>query len=400
MRIGALFEHSADVPSYSSYIGLNDESGAIVNRSTAAGLPAVADAFRIISETVGMTPMIVYDDDDPEDAQARARARTSWQWELLHNRPNPEQSAFDFWQDVSTSVESTGNAYIWKVRVDLDRLEALFVLDPSYVYVKRQKGRKVFLIAMPGQERRTVGPEQILHIRGWSLAAGADYGVSPITLHRAALGEAISQQQYGSRFYMNNATPPFAITVPDDMDDGDAEKMQDYFVARHSGRNAHKPAILFNGATAAPLGISMEDAQFIESRRWSIEEIARMCRLSPQMLIVATGGGSVTAQDFERFLKLDLAPRLRRIEMACRNDEDLFPEPSERFPEFLADAVLRPDIKTRYEAYRLGRQGGWLKPNEVREKENLPPAEGGDEIQETPVGGAPNTNTDRVDVVE
>jgi len=110
------------------------------------------------------------------------------------------------------------------------------------------------------------------------------------------------------------------------------------------------------------------------------------------------GNGTVNqsaAEDFERFLKLDLAPRLARIEQAFRADRDFFGIDTDQFPEFLADAVLRPDVKTRYEAYRLARQGGWLAPNEIRDRENLPPKEGGDEIQETPVGGAPNPQDDQ-----
>ena len=109
---------------------------------------------------------------------------------------------------------------------------------------------------------------------------------------------------------------------------------------------------------------------------------------SPSMLGSVLKGQPPVADEFERFLKVDLAPRLSRIEASFRRDPDLFN--GDLFPQFLMDAVLRPDAKTRYESYRLARQGGWLTPNEIREREDLPRVEGGDDIQQTPVGGAPN----------
>jgi HK97 family phage portal protein len=365
-------------------------AGPLVGTESASALPAVAAAIRLIAETVAMVPLLVYDGDPLE----RERARDSWQWELLHDAPNEDQSSFDFFQDVATSIESRGNAFIWKLRVRSGRVEALYVLDPALVTVRRNEAnRKVFRITQDGQTRDYT-EDTILHIRGWTSRPGADEGVSPIALHRERLGGILAQDEFENRFYRNNAVPSVAISVPGALNEARADEMREWWEEQHSGlRNAHRPAILKNGATVEKLSITLEDAQFIEGKAFSIADVARIFRISPQILGAAVGTATSSpasvSEDFERFLKLDLAPRFRRIEMSLKRDRDLFGG-GDLFPEFLADAVLRPDVKTRYEAYRLARQGGWLKPNEIREKENLPPADGGDEIQEVPVGGMAN----------
>jgi HK97 family phage portal protein len=365
-------------------------AGPLVGTESASALPAVAAAIRLVAETVAMVPLLVYEGDPLE----RERARDSWQWQLLHDAPNEDQSAFDFFADVATSIESRGNAFIWKMRVLGGRVEALYVLDPALVTVTRNDAnRKVFRVRQGGQTRDYT-EDTILHIRGWTTRPGADEGVSPITLHRERLGGILAAEEFENRFYRNNATPSVAITVPGNLNEQRADEMREWWEEHHSGlRNAHRPAILKNGATVEKLSLTLEDAQFIEGKSFSVADIARIFRVSPQILGASIGTNTSSpasvSEDFERFLKLDLAPRFRRIELSLKRDRDLF-GPGDLFPEFLADAVLRPDVKTRYEAYRLARQGGWLKPNEIREKENLPPAEGGDEIQEVPVGGMAN----------
>lgn len=382
------FEQSSWVLPWNEYAGLDSWSGAIVNRTTAGGLPAVGAALRLIGETIGMVPLIIYQGDSVE----RTRARDTWQWELFHDEPSPEHSSFDFCQDIAISIEADGNAFVWKVKSNV-RVEQLLVIDPAIVQVRRNgAGAKVFDIWQDGQ-KRTYGTDLIHHIRGFTLFPGADRGVSTISLYRHALGSALGLAEYEARFFRNDATPGGAIEVPGRLSDDGLKRLREWWDDQHSGlENAHKPGIFQDGATWKTIGISLEDAQFIESRDFSVAEVARMFRISsPSMLGSVIKGEAKTAEDFERFLKVDLAPRLRRIESSLRRDPDLFG--SDLFPEFLADAVLRPDAKTRYEAYRLARQGGWLTPNEIRERENLPPADGGDDIQMTPVGGAPNPET-------
>jgi len=373
-------------------------AGPYVDVSSTLGLSTAGAAIKMISETIGMMPLKVYRGEKPEQDEAR----DSWQWFRLKEAPNDEQSAYDFWQDAAGSIETTGNAFIWKavarrpVRDEGDI--QLILIDPAMVLVKRdENGRKYYEIRRRGQSER-VPVSQMLHIRGWTVTPGADLGVSPITLHRETIGAALAARDYQSRFYSNGTALPGFITVPGPANQKDLDRFAAEWDERHGGlHNAHRPGMLGNGAGWIPTGLSMRDAQYIESQRFSAEEVCRICRLTPGMLGIAPGGGGglvVSAdQDFQRFLQADLGPRLRRIEMAVQRDADLFPSTSDLFPEFLTAAVLKPSMTTRFAAYKDARQGGWATPNEIRANENLPPIEGGDELLQTPVGGAPNLVT-------
>jgi HK97 family phage portal protein len=382
------FANTATIPPWP---GRPSAAGRVVTVADAGGLPAVAQCIRLFAETTGLVPCVVYSGDAPE----RERARDSWQWYRLHERPNDDQSAFDFFQDIETGVEATGNGFIWKAkgaRVIRDAEDIqLFAMDPFIVRVAREGGRKVFKIREDGQER-TYDSTNIIHVRGWTLRAGADEGVSPIALHRETLGVALAQQDYEGRFYSNNAQTTVAIVVPEMISDEEAAGIADLFVVQHTGPNAFRPAVIRGGGDVKQLSISAQDAQYIQTRQMGLEDVARMFHLSAVGMLSRPTGTAVAeaSDDFERFLKVDLSPRLRRIELALRGDQDLFPRNLDLFPEFLTDAVLKPDIKTRYEAFRLAKQGGWMTANEIRERENLPPHDQGDVLQETPVGGAPN----------
>lgn len=391
-RPQSLFEDSSRIPSR-NFAGT--WAGVRVDRTTVGGLPAVTAAIRLRAETVGMIPLHVLRGLDPED---REKARDTWQWRVLHQEPNRHQSPFDFKQDISTSVNADGNAYIWKVKV-LGEVIETEVLDPAICRPVRNKANQKMIRVRVNGESRDYSPATILHIRGWTMQPGADVGLSPIAYHQQGIASGLALKEFEGRFFSNGAQPGGAISIPaasGDLDPDTVQNYRDQWDENHAGlHNSHRPAIFFNGATWQQIGVSLDDAQFIEANSFTIEEIARMFRISSPSMLSAYMNGEVpdVNEEFERFLKVDLAPELSRIETAFARDRDFFPASQDLFPEFLADAVLRPDVKTRYEAYRLARQGGWMAPNEVRALENLPPKEGGDEIQQTPVGGAPNPSS-------
>ena len=368
--------------------------GTFVDTSSTLGLSTAGAALKLVAETIGMMPLKVFQGEQPDVTEAR----DSWQWFRLKEQPNEEQSAFDFWEDAAGSIETNGNAYIWKaiarrpVRDDGDI--QLFLIDPANVMLKRDDaGRRYYEIRRRGQTER-VAASQILHIRGWAGTPGADLGLSLISLHRETLGAALAAREYASRFYANGTTLPGFITTPGTPKQEDIDRLAEDWNQRHAGlQNAHRPGILANGATWVPTGLSMRDAQYIESQRFSAEEVCRICRVTPGMLGIVpqnSGGQTAANDDFDRFLQADLGPRIRRIEMALKRDPDLFPTNSDLFPEFVTAAVLRPSLTVRMSAYVDAIQAGVLTQNEARELENRPPKDGGDELQQTPVGGAPN----------
>ena len=364
-------------------------TGRYVSAEAAAGLSAVGAAVRLVSESIGSLPVIVY-----RGAEAnRERAIGAWQYQLIHERPNMEQSAMEFWTDVAACIEFSGNAYIQKIKAGSRVLE-MQVVDPMAVrvYRDRDNGEKRFDVSLDGKHVNGLTTSEILHIRGFNVRGGL-VGVSPISEHKQALGVALAAEEYAGRMYANDATPGLAVTVPGNLGRQQAAEMLQVWNSTHQGMaNAGKPAILTNGATLNKLGMTMADAELIASRRYGVEEVARIFRIPPAMLGVESRASNISAEEESlRFVRYGLMPRLRRIEMALRADDDLFPAGSNLEPEWLVDGLLRADTQVRYAAYVQARQAGWLSANEIRALENYPPVDGGDQVQQTPVGGAPNT---------
>lgn len=367
--------------------GFYSFTGRYVSAENATGLPAVGAAVRLISETIASLPLIVYRGDGAE----RARAIDSPVYTLLHDRPNSEQSAFEFWGDVASSIETTGNAFIQKIR-SRGQIVELLVVDPNFVRVYRDKDsrEKRFDVLVDNVRYEGFTGADILHIRGYTLRGGL-VGMSPIAEHRQAIGVALAAEEFAGRAYANDATPGLAIKVPGNMGRQQALEMLSVWQVTHGGiHNARKPAVLTNGAEIEKISMTLADAELLDAMRFSVEQVARIFRIPPAMLGAPNAATNQTAEEESlRFVRYCLLPRLRRIEMSLRADADLFPS-SDLQPEWLVDGLLRADTKTRYEAYVAARQAGWMSANEIRALENLPPIDGGDEVQQTPVGGAPN----------
>jgi HK97 family phage portal protein len=374
------FGSSVIPPPYGGFIS---HAGQVVTIDSAGGLPAVSSAIIRLAELIASLPLIVYTGEGGE----RRRARESWQWRLLHDSPNLDCSPFDFVFDVVACVESHGNAYVQKIKAR-GRVEELRVLDPALVVCRRDRttGEKLFEVqATTG--RLTLSTAEILHVRGPTLKGG-HVGLSPVQLHRNAIGNALAREEFSGRFIANDARPGVALKFPQTVNTEQAKSWAEAWNESHAGpRNARKTGVLGGGADIQLFPVSLEDAQFVETMRYGIAEVARMFRIPRSLL--EEGELGQTSNEVERVAKFSLLPRFRRIERAFAADPDLFAG-SDLFPEFLADGLLRPDTVTKYRGYKDARQGGWVTANEVRGWENLPPLDGGDELQVTPVGGAPN----------
>ena len=360
----------------------------VVSPDTATGLPAVTAAIRLVAESIASMPVIVYEGTGP----TRGRAYSSDQYRLLHDAPNADQSPFDFISDVVTALEGFGNAYVQKVKRN-GKVVELVPLDPEAVYVYRDKDTRErrYDVMVDGRRVSGLTPGDILHVRGMTMRGGL-LGMSPIQVHRNALGNAVAISDFISRYFANDASPGLALKIPGTITSQQAKQILEIWQSSHGGvMNSHRPAVLASGAELDKVPITLEDALVIEAQQYNVREVARIFNVPPSLL-GAEGAATASSahEEADRFLKFSLGPRLRRIELALRADPDLFGG-TDLYPEFLADALLRPDTATRYQAYLLGKQAGWLSTNEIRELENRPPVEGGDQVQITPVGGAPNT---------
>ena len=362
-------------------------SGMYLSDDQAAGLPAVGAAVRLISESIASLPCLVYEGNGPD----RRKAVTSSQWELLHERPSMDCTPFELFSDISACIETRGNAFVQKVRDLRGRVVELIVIDPDAVRVYRsaETREKKFDIQAGQTQYEGLTSTDILHVRGMTLRGGIR-GISPIELHRNSIAMSYAVQEYVGRYFQNDAAPGLVIKIPGTLSNQQARQILEVFSANHSGLgNAHKPGILAGGADLEQVRVNLSDTTAIDAQKFGVREVARMFAV-PASLIGADEGTSRSVDDeAAAFLKFCLGPRLRRIESALRADPDLFGG-TNLYPEFKVDALLRSNTSERYTAYVAARQAGWLSANEIRELENYPTVADGDNVQQTPVGGAPN----------
>lgn len=382
--------------------GLPSLAGMAVSVNTALGLPAVASAIRLVSETIASLTLNVF---TGRRAQKRL-ADSSPQAALLH-RPNDECSSFDFISDIAASIEASGNAFILKAVGARGQLAAMYVLNPAFVHVwidPRTGDKRIQYTASSqygdiGSSRTLdLSENNVIHIRGFT-PGGWRIGLSPIALHRQKLGSMIAQDQWAGRFFSQGATPTGAIKVPGDLTQSEVDDLIDKWSRRHQGANQwHRPAVLVNGADWVATGLSLRDSQFIEGQQLTVQQVAQMWRV-PASLLEAQGtrGETHTAeQEFMRF-HLGLLPRLRRIEQGLAFDSMLFGG-VDPYPEFAAGELLRADAVSHAEVQLRQVQSGQRVPDELRADDGLPPL---DEInpdlpknigkipQVVPVGGSP-----------
>jgi HK97 family phage portal protein len=404
LEVRDLFTGSDRVPRPGEASGSWAYSGRVVSFESASGLPAVMAAIRLISDTAASLPLRVY----LPAADGSMLPATTPEANLLGREPNEQQSAFQVWSFVFGSMLGWGGAYLLKAKSQ-GKVVGLYPIDPSRVSPRVENGELVFnirTVANPGIEsnkpfssieQTRLTSKDVLYIPG-QLLNDPYIGVTPIAIHRHALGNALAQQEFAGRYYSNDGSPGGIISVPSSLTKEKREELREAFEARHRGPSAaHRVGILTGGATYDVVPINLRDAAFIESMHAHAQDVARMFGIPAGMLDASDfNHASTPEQDMIRF-RLRLTPWLRRVESALETDVDLFPDRDvpgmqdlDPVVRFDANELVRADLAQRFSAYTSARQGGWMSANEIRAQENLPAVDGGDQIQVTPVGGAPN----------
>ena len=358
------FIRGVDVDSYG-----NSNSGVQVDELRAMQTSAVYACVKILAETVASLPLHLYKKGkNGKKEQAVQHPLFSCLYEL----PNEEMTSFEFREMMMTSVLLWGNGYARIIRKQ-GHVTELWFLKPQNMVVERdtQTGKIKYTYTDDITNQTYVyKPSQVFHLKG--LSFDGVKGISPIGQAREAVGLAIATEQYGAKFFGNGARPGGVLEHPGILKD--PEKLRDSWNKVYQGtRNSHKVAVLEEGMKYHSIGIAPEDAQFLETRKYQVNEICRIFRVPPHLVgdLEKATFSNIEHQSIE-FVQHTIRPWLVRWEQAISR---LLLDESERllyFAKFNVDGLLRGDYKSRMEGYAIGRQNGWLSTNDIRELEDLP----------------------------
>jgi len=368
---------------YSFFFG-GTTSGKPVNEYTAMQMTAVYSCVRILAEAVAGLPLHLY---KYTASGGKEKALSHPLYFLLHDEPNPEMSSFVFRETLMTHLLLWGNAYAQIIRNGKGEVIALYPLMPNRMSVDRDSsGALYYTYTRYSDEAPTMNgmtvtlrPSEVLHIPG--LGFDGLVGYSPIAMAKNAIGMAIACEEYGAKFFANGAAPGGVLEHPGTIKD--PQKVRDSWNAAYQGSsNSHRVAVLEEGMKYQPIGISPEQAQFLETRKFQINEIARIFRVPPHMVgdLEKSSFSNIEQQSLE-FVKYTLDPWVIRWEQAISRSLLRPDEKKLYFAKFNVDGLLRGDYVSRMNGYATARQNGWMSANDIRELENLdriPPELGGD----------------------
>ncbi len=390
MKIFSSLFHSRDKPknstagsAYRFYMG-GSTAGKNVTERSAMQMTAVYSCVRVLSEAVAGLPLHVY---KYRSDGGKEKAFTHSLYGLLHDEPNPEMTSFVFRETLMTHLLLWGNAYAQIIRNGKGEVIALYPLMPNRMTVDRDSSGKLYYKYYRGSDEAIrnkeyeviLSPGDVLHIPG--LGFDGLVGYSPIAMAKNAIGLAIATEEFGAKFFANGAAPSGVLEHPGTLKNPD--KVRESWNATFGGsHNANKVAVLEEGMKYSPISISPEQAQFLETRKFQINEIARIFRVPPHMVgdLEKSSFSNIEQQSLE-FVKYTLEPWLVRWEQSMVRSLLTPSEKREYFIKFNVDGLLRGDYASRMSGYATARQNGWMSANDIRELENLdriPAEDGGD----------------------
>lgn len=358
------------------YIGFSVDTyaGRRVSPALALKLTAVFGCVRVLAESVGMLPCFLYQSTD----NGRIKAPKEKLYSLLYVAPNEYMTPQEFWEYLIGCLCLRGNFYAYKVKVFGEVVELLPLLPDSVHPKLNEKWEPVYQVTFPDGSCETLSQNEIWHVR--TFTTDSLVGLSPISYARQAIGLGLATEEHGARLFNNGAVPRGVLQTNDSLTDEAYKHLKDSFQEQHQGlSNAHKPMILEKGLKWSNISMSAEDVQFLDTRKFQLEEICRIFRVPLHML---QNTDRATFNNIENlgmgFVNYSLVPYLTRIEQRINNGLVSKEKRGQFYAKFNVGALLRGDMKSRYESYATGINWGILSPNECRDLEERNPREGGD----------------------
>jgi len=363
------------------YFG-NSSSNKLVSERSAMQVAAVYACVRVLAEAVAQLPLHLY---RYTGEGSKEKAADHPLYFLLHDEPNPEMSSFVFRETLMTHILLWGNAYAQIIRNGKGEMVALYPLMPNRMRVDRDEhGRLYYEYTLsdddaPQIKKTILKPSEVLHIPG--LGYDGLVGYSPIAVAKNAVGLTIATEEYGAKFFANGATPGGILEYPGTVKDPD--KVREAWNKGFGGSgNSNKVAVLEEGMKYTPISINPDEAQFLDTRKFQIDEIARIFRVPPHLIgdLEHSTFSNIEQQSLE-FVTYSLQPWLVRWEQGIHRVLLNENERKDYFVKFNVDGLLRGDYQSRMNGYATARQNGWMSANDIRELENLdriPEKDGGD----------------------
>ena len=368
--------------SYTFFMG-GTTAGKIVTERSAMQMTAVYSCVRILAEAIAGLPLHLY---RYTDEGSKEKALDHPLYLLLHDEPNPEMSSFVFRETLMTHLLLWGNAYAQIIRNGKGEVVALYPLMPNKMTVDRDPEGHLYYQynrssdeAIKPSQTVILQPRDVLHIPG--LGFDGLVGYSPIAMAKNAIGLAIATEEYGAKFFANGAAPSGVLEHPGTIKD--PQRVRDAWQSQFGGSsNSGKVAVLEEDMKYTPISIAPEQAQFLETRKFQINEIARIFRVPPHMVgdLEKSSFSNIEQQSLE-FVKYTLDPWVIRWEQSLQRALIRQDEKARYFVKFNLEGLLRGDYQSRMTGYATARQNGWMSANDIRELENLdriPAEDGGD----------------------
>lgn len=386
MFFSSLWTGSSDSASNFSVFGSSraafSKAGTVVDPKTALSLSALRRAVTLLGESVAQLPCEVY----RREGDQRHRAAEHPLYDILHNQPNQKDSSFEYFESGQGFLGLNGNHIALIERDNKANIKELIPIHRDKVTIlKGADGLPYYHLI---EENETLPMRMVHHVKAFSM--DGFQGLSPLQTSADSIGLSLAVEEHASKVFSNGTTLSGVIERPKDAkaigtQEG-VDKVVNSFVGKHSGiRNMFSVAMLQEGMTYKQMAMNNDQAQLIEARKMSVADISRLYGIPLSMLSESAGESykSIEQQSLN-YVIYGLMPWLKRWESAMRRDLLLPSERSEYFIEFNVAGLIRGDMKSRYDAYAIARQWGWLSVNDIRRLENLGPVDGG-EVYLTPL---------------